>query len=68
MRQDGDLNQMIWNVPEVISKLSEMVELAPGDVIMTGTPSGVAATIAGDTIECEIEGVGTLTVAIGPPL
>ncbi len=34
---------MIWNVPEVIVKLSEMVELAPGDIIMTGTPSGVAA-------------------------
>ncbi len=43
LRQDGDLAQMIWNVPEVIVKLSEMVELAAGDIIMTGTPSGVAA-------------------------
>jgi len=68
VRQDGDLNQMIWNVPEIISKLSEMVELAPGDIIMTGTPSGVAATVAGDKIECEIEGVGKLSVTIGPPL
>ncbi len=68
VRQDGDLNQMIWNVPETISKLSEMVALEPGDVIMTGTPSGVAATIAGDKIECEVEGVGKLTVTIGPPL
>jgi fumarylpyruvate hydrolase len=68
MRQDGDLNQMIWNVPEIISKLSEMVELAPGDIIMTGTPSGVAATVAGDKIECEVEGVGTLNVTIGQPL
>ena len=67
VRQDGDLNQMIWNVPEVISKLSEMVELAAGDIIMTGTPSGVAATVAGDKIECEVEGVGKLTVTIGPP-
>ena len=67
MRQDGDLKQMIWNVPEVIVKLSEMVELAAGDIIMTGTPSGVAATVAGDKLECEIEGVGTLTVTIGPP-
>jgi fumarylpyruvate hydrolase len=40
VRQDGDLNQMIWNVPEVISKLSEMVELAAGDIILTGTPFG----------------------------
>jgi fumarylpyruvate hydrolase len=68
VRQDGDLNQMIWNVPEIISKLSEMVELAPGDIIMTGTPSGVAATVAGDKIECEIEGVGTLHVNIAEPL
>jgi len=68
VRQDGDLNQMIWNVPEIIAKLSEMVELAAGDIIMTGTPSGVAATVAGDSIDCEIEGVGTLRVTIGPPL
>lgn len=68
IRQDGDLGQMIWNVPEVIEKLSEMVALAPGDIIMTGTPSGVAATVAGDRLECEIAGVGTLTVTIGPPL
>ena len=68
LRQDGDLNQLIWNVSEIISNLSEMVELAPGDIIMTGTPSGVAATAAGDKLECEIEGVGKLTVTIGPPL
>jgi fumarylpyruvate hydrolase len=67
VRQDGDLAQMIWNVPEVIVKLSEMVELAPGDIIMTGTPSGVASCVAGDTLECEVAGVGTLTVTIGPP-
>jgi fumarylpyruvate hydrolase len=67
-RQDGNLDQMIWKVPEIISKLSEMVELAAGDIIMTGTPSGVAATVAGDKIECEIERVGTLRVAIGEPL
>src|SRR5262249_52968652 len=67
LRQDGDLAQMIWNVPEVIGKLSEMVALAAGDIIMTGTPSGVAATVPGDKLECEIEGVGSLTVTIGPP-
>ena len=64
VRQDGDLAQMIWNVPEVVVKLSEMVELAAGDVIMTGTPSGVAATVRGDKLECEIAGVGTLGVTI----
>jgi fumarylpyruvate hydrolase len=67
VRQDGDLEQLIWNVPEVISKLSEMVELAAGDIIMTGTPSGVAATVPGDKLECEVEGVGTLTVTMGQP-
>jgi fumarylpyruvate hydrolase len=45
-----------------------MVGLEAGDVIMTGTPSGVAATVAGDQIECTVEGVGKLTVTIGPPL
>jgi fumarylpyruvate hydrolase len=67
VRQDGDLNQMIWNIPECISKLSEMVQLAAGDIIMTGTPSGVGATVAGDKLECEVEGVGKLTVTIGSP-
>jgi fumarylpyruvate hydrolase len=68
VKQDGDLSQMIWNVPETISKLSEMVELKAGDVIFTGTPSGVGKTVAGDKLECEIEGVGTLTVTLGPAL
>jgi fumarylpyruvate hydrolase len=67
LRQDGDLNQLIWNVPEIISNLSEMVALEPGDIIMTGTPAGVAATVAGDRLECEVEGVGKLSVTIGQP-
>jgi fumarylpyruvate hydrolase len=67
IRQDGDLEQLIWNVPEVINKLSDMVELAAGDIIMTGTPSGVAATVPGDKLECEVQGVGKLTVTIGQP-
>ena len=68
VRQDGDLEQLIWNVPEIISKLSEMVALEAGDIIMTGTPSGVAATVPGDKIECEVAGLPKLTVTIGPPL
>jgi len=67
VKQDGDLSQMIWNVQEIIEKLSEMVELAAGDIIMTGTPAGVAACNPGDKLECSIEGIGTLTVTIGPP-
>jgi fumarylpyruvate hydrolase len=66
VRQDGDLAQMIWNVPETICKLSEIVELKAGDVVFTGTPSGVGQTVAGDTLDCEIEGVGKLSVTLGP--
>lgn len=67
VKQDGDLEQMIWNVPEIISKLSEQVELVAGDIIMTGTPAGVSALKPGDKLECEVEGVGTLSVTIGQP-
>jgi len=67
LRQDGDLNQLIWNVPEIIANLSTIVGLEAGDMIMTGTPAGVAATVAGDTLECEVEKVGKLTVKIGQP-
>ncbi|MGA8292380.1 MAG: fumarylacetoacetate hydrolase family protein, partial [Rhodoplanes sp.] len=67
VRQNGDLSQLIWSVPEIIGKLSEMVALAPGDIIMTGTPAGVGPVVAGDRLEGEIEGVGTISVTIGPP-
>ncbi len=64
LRQDGDLNQMIWKVPEMISYLSEYFELQAGDVIMAGTPSGVNAVVKGDVMEANIEGVGSLTVHV----
>jgi fumarylpyruvate hydrolase len=64
VRQTGDLDQMIWKVPEMISYLSDYFELAAGDVIMSGTPSGVAAVVRGDVMEAEIAGVGTLRVAV----
>jgi fumarylpyruvate hydrolase len=63
-RQVGDLNQMIWKVPEMISYLSEYFELQAGDVIMAGTPSGVNAVVRGDTMEAMIEGIGTLVVKV----
>ncbi|MDB5548797.1 MAG: Fumarylacetoacetate hydrolase [Tardiphaga sp.] len=66
-KQTGDLSEMIWNVPEIIAKLSMQVELASGDIIMTGTPAGVAALSPGDKIECGIDGIGTLKVTIGEP-
>lgn len=63
-KQTGDLNQMIWKVPEMIAYLSEFFELAAGDVIMTGTPAGVAAVTRGDVMDCHIEGVGDLQVTV----
>jgi len=63
-RQAGDLNQMIWKVPEMIAYLSDYFELAAGDVIMTGTPAGVGPVVAGDVMEGSVEGVGTLTVSV----
>ena len=66
-KQKGDLTELIWNVPEIIAQLSEQVSLAAGDIIMTGTPAGVGALSPGDKIECGIDGIGTLKVAIGQP-
>ena len=66
-RQKGDLTELIWSVPEIIEKLSEQVSLGAGDIIMTGTPAGVAALAPGDKIECGVDGIGTLKVAIGKP-
>jgi fumarylpyruvate hydrolase len=62
LRQSADLKDLIWNVPETIAHLSRLIELAPGDLIMTGTPAGVAAVKPGDVLEGEVEGVGTLRV------
>jgi fumarylpyruvate hydrolase len=66
-RQKGDLTELIWSVPEIIEKLSEQVALSAGDIIMTGTPAGVAALSPGDKIECGVDGIGTLKVTIGKP-
>jgi len=63
-RQQGDLNQMIWKTPEMISYLSKYYELAPGDLIMSGTPAGVGAIQLGDQLEGEIEGLGKLEVLV----
>ncbi len=63
-KQTGDLNQMIWKVPEMISYLSDFFELAAGDVIMTGTPSGVGPVVRGDVMQCHVEGVGDLKVKV----
>ncbi len=62
--QTSDLSKLIWSVPEVISNLSHLVTLAPGDLIMTGTPEGVAAVARGDVLEGFVEGVGEIRTRI----
>ena len=64
VRQKGNLNQLIWKVPELISYLSGLFELAGGDVILSGTPSGVAAVERGDVMEMRIDGLGTMEVKV----
>ncbi len=63
-RQTGDLNQLIWKVPEIISYLSGLFTLAAGDLIFTGTPAGVAAVSRGDRLSGHVDGVGGLEVAV----
>lgn len=63
-RQHGNINMMIWNIAETIETLSTYFELYPGDLIMTGTPAGVAAVSRGDLIEAGIEGLATMALRI----
>ena len=63
-RQTGDLNQMIWKVPEMISYLSGLFTLAAGDIIFAGTPAGVGPVKRGDKLVGRVEGVGTLEVRV----
>jgi fumarylpyruvate hydrolase len=65
-RQNGDLSQMIWNVPEIIANLSTQYELFAGDLIFTGTPAGVGPVKPGDQMSGQIAGLETLTIDIGP--
>lgn len=64
-RQQGDLSDMIWSVPEALAYLSTLFELKAGDLVFTGTPAGVGAVKSGDLISASIVGLGTLQVRIG---
>ncbi len=64
-RQQSDIDQLIWNIPELIADLSLFYHLQPGDLIFTGTPEGVGAVQAGDRIEGRIEGVGEIVLHVG---
>jgi fumarylpyruvate hydrolase len=64
LRQQADLSELIWSVPEVIAELSTFFELQPGDLIYTGTPAGVGALKKGDRIEGGIDGLDELVTTI----
>ncbi len=64
LRQQGDVNQLIWKVPEIISILSGLFELKAGDLIMTGTPAGVGPVSIGNKLNASIEGIGNLQVNV----
>lgn len=64
VRQDADISQMIWSVPQLIAELSALVTLAPGDLIFTGTPAGVGPLVRGDVCRVDVDGVGSVTTTI----
>ncbi|SMH49518.1 fumarylpyruvate hydrolase [Rathayibacter oskolensis] len=63
-RQTGDLGDMIWSIPEIVSALSRSVALQPGDLVFTGTPAGVGPIERGDRIEAGVDGVGEISLRI----
>ena len=64
IRQDADIAEMIWNLPETIAHLSHSYELKPGDLILTGTPAGVGPVERGDVITGGVEGVGEIEIHV----
>lgn len=64
IRQDSDIDQLIWNVPETISYLSGLFHLKEGDLIYTGTPAGVGAINRGDQMNGHVEGIGEISITV----
>lgn len=64
LRQQARIGDMIWSAPGIVAQLSQLFELAPGDVILTGTPAGVGAVVPGDVIDGRIEGLPPLSVRV----
>jgi len=63
-RQDGNIDQLIWNIPETICYLSGLFTLAPGDLIYTGTPAGVGPVEKGDVMRGGVDGIGEITITV----
>ncbi len=64
VKQDSDISKLIWGVPEIISCISQSMTLAPGDLIMTGTPEGVGPVVRGDVMTGGIDGLGEIEITI----
>jgi 2-keto-4-pentenoate hydratase/2-oxohepta-3-ene-1,7-dioic acid hydratase in catechol pathway len=64
LRQDGNTSQMLFDVPTIVAYASHMMTLEPGDIILTGTPEGVGPIEAGDLVEVDIAGIGTLKLHV----
>jgi fumarylpyruvate hydrolase len=64
VRQQGDLNELIWNVAESIAELSTLFRLEPGDLLFTGTPAGVGPVVVGDSVTGGIEGIDEIAISI----
>jgi len=67
-RQRGDLSAMIWDVPHTLAFLSQYYELLPGDLVFTGTPSGVGPVVPGDRLDGRIAGLTPLSISIAPAI
>ena len=63
-RQNGNLSDLIWSVPEIIQALAKLFVLKAGDVILTGTPAGVGPVVRGDHLRAGIDGLGELSVHV----
>lgn len=66
VRQDADLKDLIWPVADIVSFLSGLYRIEPGDLIFTGTPAGVGPVVVGDDLRVEIAGLSPLQITIGP--
>jgi fumarylpyruvate hydrolase len=66
VKQSSDLDKLVWSIRELIADLSNYYHLEPGDLLFTGTPEGVGQVKPGDRLEGRIDGVGTISLTIGP--
>jgi fumarylpyruvate hydrolase len=64
LRQDSDLENLIWSVPEIIAHLSRLYRLVPGDLIYTGTPDGVGPVKPGESLTGSVAAVGEIELSI----